>query len=68
MIALLASVGTSELRNVSTTKHPASVMMHGVMASNGEKMPPVWFPRGCRLTTAAYKYVLCNMFTLNSKV
>ena len=49
---------TSELRNVSTTKHPASVMMLGVVASNGEKMPPVWFPRGYRLTAAAYKDVL----------
>ena len=48
----------SELRNVSTTKHPASVMMLGVVASNGEKMPPVWFPRGYRLTAAAYKDVL----------
>ena len=31
----------SEIRKVSTTKHPASVMMLGVVASNGEKMPPV---------------------------
>ena len=48
----------SELRNVSTTKHPASVMMLGVVASNREKMPTVWFPRGYRLTSAAYKDVL----------
>ena len=31
----------SEIRKVSTTKHPASVMMLGVVASNGKKMPPV---------------------------
>ena len=37
----------SELQNASTTKHPASMMM-----------PPVWFPRGCRLTAAVYKDVL----------
>ncbi|KAF2354421.1 Sulfotransferase domain [Trinorchestia longiramus] len=43
------------LRNVSTTKHPASVMMFGVVASNGGKMPQVWFPRGYRLNTSAYK-------------
>ena len=48
----------SELRNVSTTKHPASAMKLEVVASNGEKMPPVWFPRGYRLTAAAYKDVL----------
>ena len=48
----------SELRNVSTTKHPASVMMLGVVTSNGEEMPPVWFPRGYRLTAVAYKDVL----------
>ena len=47
----------SELRNVSTTKHPASVMMLGVVTSNRLKMPPVWFPRGYRLTTAAYRDV-----------
>ncbi|KAF2351802.1 MoeA N-terminal and linker domain [Trinorchestia longiramus] len=48
----------SELRNVSATKHPVSVMMLGVVASNGEKMPPVWFPRGYRLNASAYKDVI----------
>ena len=48
----------SEVRNISTTKHPASVMMFGVVASNGEKMPPVWFPTGYRLTAADYKDIL----------
>jgi len=48
----------SEYRNVSTTKHPASVMMLGVVASNGLKMPPIWFPTGYRLTAANYKEVL----------
>ena len=32
----------SEICKVSTKKHPASVMMLGVVASNGEKMLPVW--------------------------
>ena len=36
----------SEICKVSTTKHPASVMMLGVVASNGEKMPPV---RKCQI-------------------
>ena len=33
-------------------------MMVGVVASNGEKMPPVWFPTGQRLTAADYKEIL----------
>ena len=33
----------SEQCRVPTTKHLASIMMLGVVASNGEKMPPVWF-------------------------
>ena len=45
----------SNRQRESTTKHPASVMMIGVVASNGEKMPPVWFGRGYRLTSAVYK-------------
>ena len=40
----------SEYRRVSTTRHPASIMMLSVVASNGEKMLPVWFERGYRLT------------------
>ena len=58
MIALLASVRTSQSRNVFTTKHPTSVIMLGVVASNREKMPPVWFPCGYRPTAPAYKDVL----------
>lgn len=45
-------------RNVSKTKHPASVMMLGIVASTGEKMPPVWFPTGYRLTAADYLEIL----------
>lgn len=52
--------GVSKLRCVSTTKHPASVMMLGVVASNGEKMPPVWFEGGYRLTAADYKDILAK--------
>ena len=33
-------------------------MMLGVVASNGEKMLPVWIERGYRLTSAVYKEVL----------
>ena len=47
-----------ELRYTSTTKHPASVMMLGVVASTGDKMPPVWFATGYRLTAADYLIIL----------
>ena len=45
----------SEVRNVSTTKQLASVMMLGNVSSNGEKMPPVLFPTGYRLTALDVK-------------
>ena len=45
----------SEQRRVSTTKHPASIMMLGVVASNGENMPPVWVERGYRLTSVVHR-------------
>ena len=32
--------------------------MLGIVASNGEKMPPDWFQQGYRLTSAVYKEVL----------
>ena len=31
----------SEISKVSTTKHPVSVVMFGVVVANGEKMPSV---------------------------
>ena len=42
----------------STTKHPASLMMLGVIASTGDKMPPVWFKTGYRLKGEDYKEIL----------
>ena len=48
----------SEPRRVSTANNPASIIMFGVVASNGENMPLVWFGRSYRLTSAVYKKVL----------
>ena len=48
----------SEHRRVSTTMNLASNMMPDFLTSNGEKMPPVWFERDYRLTSAFYKDVL----------
>ena len=42
----------------STTKHPASLMMLGVIVSTGDKMPPVWFKTGYRLKGEDYKEIL----------
>ena len=47
-----------EYRRVSTTKYPVSIMMLGVVASNGEKMSPVLFELGYKLTSVVYKKVL----------
>ena len=48
----------SEHHRVSTTKHPSSIFMLGVVASNEKKMHPVWFEWSYRLTSAVYKEVL----------
>ncbi len=48
----------SEARHISKTKHPASVMMLGVVASTGDKMPPIWFSTGYRLNAADYLVIL----------
>lgn len=45
---------------VRKTKHPASVMMLGVVASTGEMSPPIFFPIGYRLTAAKYIEVLSS--------
>ena len=47
-------------RYVSTTKHPAFAMMLGVVASNGEKMPSVWFKGRYRLTGANYREIMAT--------
>ena len=46
-----------EMPNVSTTKHPTFVMMLGVVSSNKEKMPTLWFPMSYRLTARDYKNI-----------
>ncbi len=46
---------------ISSTKHLASVMMLGVVASNGAVCPPVWFGTGYRLTAANYINMLATI-------
>ena len=52
----------SGVRYVCTTKHQTSAMMLGVVASNGKKMPSVWFKGGYRLTGSGAE----NSFLLHS--
>ncbi len=37
-------------RTLTMTKHPSSAMTLGSVASNGEKLPVIWFPTGYCLT------------------
>ena len=39
---------------VARSKHPASAMFLGAIASTGEVSPPIWFPTGFRLDSEAY--------------
>lgn len=43
---------------VRCTKFPAAVMVLGVMSSEGDVMPPQFFPQGLRINAADYKKVV----------
>lgn len=47
-----------DVRTITRTKHPASLMLLGVVASNGKVCPPVFFPAGYRLNAAGYQEAL----------
>ena len=40
------------------TKHPQSVMMLGVVGSDGQKMPPYFFKVGLKITGEVYRWVM----------
>jgi transposase len=44
--------------HVSRTKHPASIMFLGIVASNGKKAPPIFIPEGEKVNTEAYISIL----------
>lgn len=50
------------VKYVNSTKNPASAMMFGLVASDGQKMPPVYIPSGVKVNTETYIEIL------NSKV
>ena len=48
----------AEATPVMRTKHPQGVMMLGVVASDGKKMPPYFFPQGLKINTEVYLNVM----------
>ncbi len=50
-----------EVPPINQTKHPQGVMMLGVVASDGKRMPPHFFPAGLKINTEVYLDVLTNV-------
>ena len=48
------------VKHTFQTKHPASVMMFGLVSSDGKKMPPVFFKKNEKVTKEVYLKVLKN--------
>ena len=48
----------TEALPILRTKHPASVMMLGVVGSDGQKMPPYFFEKGLKINTKVYLKVM----------
>lgn len=46
------------IKHVFKTKHPASVMVFGLVASDGKKMPPVFIPNGVKINSDEYIRIL----------
>ncbi len=51
----------SEVPSINVTKHPASAMMLGVVASDGKRMPPFWFQKGVKIGQKEYEDVLTHV-------
>jgi hypothetical protein len=43
-----------EVKSLQKSKHPAQIMMFGLVASNGIKMPPVFLESGFRMGAKDY--------------
>ncbi|QQP38996.1 Transposable element tcb2 transposase [Caligus rogercresseyi] len=56
-----------EVPPINTTKHPASAMMLGVVSSDGNRMPPFWFPKGLKIGAKEYLEVMQNDSTPGHK-
>jgi inhibitor of nuclear factor kappa-B kinase subunit alpha len=47
---------------VNRTKHPASIMVLGIVASDGKKCPPIFVPAGVKVNTDEYLRLLSDFF------
>jgi len=52
------------IRTIKKTKHPSQLMMFGLVASNGLKMPPVFLEQGFRMGAKEYLEVILNSHVL----
>ncbi len=50
--------GPEDVPPINTTKHPAGIMMLGVVTSDGKAMPPYWYPKGLGIGQKAYLHVM----------
>ena len=55
----IVSMGDSSIP-VSRTKHPASIMLLGIVASNGKKAPPIFIPDGEKVNSELYISILAK--------
>ena len=46
---------------IARTKHPQSVMMLGVVGSDGQRMPPYFFKVGLKITGEVYRWVMAHV-------
>lgn len=59
---LVRSIEERDAFNVPQMKHPQTAMVFGLVASDGKKMPPVFFNQGFRLNGDGYLDVLKRVF------
>ena len=57
----LLAVSNKEVFKVMQTKFPATCIVFGVISSEGDVMPPHFFPEGLRLNTDGYICVLSKV-------
>jgi len=58
---LIVDLG-SPTTSVNKTKHPASVMVLGMVASDGNKCLPIFIPSGEKVNTESYIGILASKF------
>ena len=51
---------SDKIKYKNSTKHPSSVMVFGLVSSDGNTMPPVFIPAGVKVNTETYVDMLCT--------